>query len=122
MQTKEKLFDTFGLGAILWLAGYLSSLLLYFFIPHGILGWVLFIIFTPITIYVTYWRFHMRSLSMGYYAMVAIVWTLLAVACDYIFIVMLFNSQNYYAVDVFLYYITTFLIPLGIGLKYAKKK
>ena len=122
MPNKEKIIDTFGIGFILWLAGYLSSMLLYFSISHDMLGWILFVIFTPITIYVAYWRFHRRSLSMRYYVKVAIVWTLLAVAFDYIFIVMLFNSQNYYQSDIFLYYITTFLIPLGTGLKYAAKR
>ena len=122
MVNRERIFDTVGLGFILWLAGYLTSFLLYFYVPHGILGWILFVVFTPITIYIAYWRFHRRSLSMEYFFKVAAVWTLLAIAFDYLFIVMLFNSQNYYQADVLLYYLTIFLIPLGTGLKYAKKE
>ena len=122
MSGKEKLIDTLGLGFILWLMGYLFSIGLYFYLPPGVLGWVLYVIFTPLTVDIAYWRFHKRRLTLGHYFTVAVSWTLIAVIFDYLFIVKLFNSQNYYAPDVFLYYITTFLIPLGIGSKYSEKK
>lgn len=122
MANRERIFDTLGLGSVLWLAGYLASFLLFFYVPHDLVGWILYAVFTPVTIYVAYWRFHKRALSRGYFLIVAAVWTMLAIALDYVFIVMLLNSQNYYQQDVLLYYLTIFLIPIGTGLKYAKKK
>ena len=35
---------------------------------------------------------------------------------DYLFIVLLFSSQSYYQADVIVYYLVTFLIPLGVGI------
>lgn len=120
MKKRQMLVDSLGLGLALWLAGYLSSLALFFVLPKGLLGWVLFAVFTPVTIYVAYLRFRRRGLSLGYLLFVAATWTAIAVLFDYLFIVQLFKSQDYYAADVFLYYAVTFLIPLAIGLKYRK--
>jgi hypothetical protein len=40
---------------------------------------------------------------------------LIAVVLDYLFIVLLFQA-TYYGPDVFVYYATTFLVPVGVGL------
>jgi hypothetical protein len=121
MAKREIVLDTAGFGLALWLAGYVSSILLYFFIPKELLGWVLFAVFAPITAYVAYWRFHSRGLGLNYFLAVAAAWTLIAVAFDYVFIVKMFSAADYYKTDVYLYYITTFLIPAGIGAKYSGK-
>ena len=49
-----------------------------------------------------------------------IVWTLIAVVLDYLFIVLLFRSSAYYSLHIFLYYSLMFLIPLGVGI-YLKR-
>ena len=121
MQLKETLIDTVGLGFGLWLAGFLASLPLFFVLPPGLLGWVLFAVFAPITVFVAYLRFHKRQLSLAHFIGVALAWLAIAIVFDYIFIVVMFKSVDYYKLDVFLYYATTFLIPLAVGLKYAKK-
>ena len=121
MQIKDTLIDTLGLGFCLWLAGFIASLPLFFVLPPGLLGWVLFIVFTPITILVAYWRFHKRQLPLAHYIVVALAWCLIAILFDYIFIVTMFKSVDYYKLDVLLYYAVAFLVPLAIGLKYSKK-
>jgi hypothetical protein len=121
MSNKEKITDTLGLGFLLWLAGYLASIPLYFIAPRDMLGWALFAVFTPVTVYVAYWRFHKRELSMGYYLVVAIAWTLIAISFDYVFIVMLLKAADYYKLDVLVYYAVIFLIPVLIGSRYSKK-
>jgi hypothetical protein len=108
--------DTVVLGLGLWLIGYLASLVLFFTPYAGIMGWILLIIFTPVTIAVTWWWFRKRKgLPLEYYAKVGIVWVLIAVVFDYLFIVQLFQA-TYYEADVFVYYALTFLIPLCVGL------
>ena len=108
--------DTAGLGTGLWLIGYLTSLVLFFTPFAGIMGWILLVIFTPITIAITWWWFREReTLPLQYYAGVGVAWVLIAVVLDYLFIVQLFQV-TYYEVDVFVYYALTFLIPVGIGL------
>jgi len=119
---KTKLIDTLGLGFIIWLIGFIASIILWGFISHDILGWVLFIIFMPLMLYMPYWRFRGRRESVVYYLMVGLVWLLIAVIFDYLFIVKLFNSQDYYKLDVFVYYAVTFLAPFLIGLKYGTAK
>ena len=109
--------DTAGLGTFFWLLGYLASLVLYFSpIPYSI-GWVLLVILTPFTIWVTWWWFRPRErLPLQYYAGVGIAWALIAIVLDYLFIVMLFGSPAYYALHIYLYYALMFLIPVAVGM------
>ncbi len=108
--------DTLGFGTLLWLIGYLASMALYFSPLSYSLGWIILVIFTPFTVWVTWWWFKTRGrLPLQYYAEVGVSWTLIAVVLDYLFIVRLFHSPQYYALDVFLYYALMFLIPAGVG-------
>ena len=47
------------------------------------------------------------------------MWTVIAVVLDHLLIVRLFNA-DYYAPDVAVDYVLTFLIPVGIGLYLAR--
>jgi hypothetical protein len=113
---REILRDTVALGTLLWLIGYLASLVLYFSPFSYSMGWIILVVFTPFTIGVTWWWFRRREhLSLQYYAGVGVAWTLIAVMLDYLFIVLLFKATTYYALDVFLYYALMFGIPAGVG-------
>ncbi|MCQ8894026.1 MAG: hypothetical protein NQU46_05285 [Methanolinea sp.] len=107
--------DMVGLGVFLWLLGYIASILLFFSPYAPIMGWVITPAFIPVTIAITWWWFRRRRLPLSYYIRVGLVWTVIAVVFDYLFIVVLFHA-TYYAIDVFLYYGLTFLIPVGVGL------
>lgn len=113
---KSRMIDIFVFGILIWFIGYIAGIVLYFFVPANLLGWVLCIIFTPITFWIASRRFKNRKLKLFCYFMTGVFWVVIAVALDYFFIVKLFNSLNYYKPDVFVYYLTTFLIPLVIGL------
>jgi len=110
------------LGLFLWLTGYLASIALYFFLPSDILGWVLFVLFTPIGLFITYKRFRKRNEKVPYYLLVATTWVVIAVVFDYFFIVKGFNSQNYYKPDVLGYYAITFLMPIFVGVEFGRKR
>jgi hypothetical protein len=113
---KQWIKDTAGLGTVLWLMGYLASLVLFLSPFWGIMGWILLVVFTPVTIAIVWWWFRKReNLSVQYYAGVGLAWVLIAVVLDYLFIVLLFQA-TYYGPDVFVYYAVTFLIPVGVGL------
>lgn len=113
---KQLIKDTAGLGAALWLIGYLASLVLFFSPCAGVMGWILIAFFTPVTIVIVWWWFRKRErLPVQYYASVGVAWMLIAIVLDYLFIVLLFNA-HYYGIDVFVYYTVTFLIPVGVGL------
>ena len=112
---KPWITDTLGLGTLLWLIGYLSSLVLFFTPYAGIMGWILIAIFTPVTIAVAWWWFGRKGFhSLYYYIGVGAAWTLIAVVFDYLFIVQLFQA-TYYEPDVFVSYAVTFLIPVFVG-------
>ncbi len=113
---KQVIKDTAGIGTALWLMGYLASLVLFFTPYAGVMGWILFAIFTPVTIVIALWWFGNRGhVSLQYYAGVGVAWVLIAIGLDFLFIVLLFQA-SYYGVDVFVYYAVTFLIPPSVGL------
>jgi hypothetical protein len=87
-----------------------------FFSPFtDIMGWIITAVFTPVTIAVTWWWFKTRDLPLTYFLRIGLVWTVIAMVLDYLFIVQLFQT-TYYSPDVFVYYALTFLIPAGVGL------
>lgn len=113
---KQWITDMAGLGIVLWLIGYLASMVLFFSPFAAIMGRILIVVFTPVTIVIAWWWFKRRDrLSLQYYAKVGIAWMLIAIVLDYVFIVLLFQA-TYYGPDVFLYYALTFFIPVGVGL------
>jgi len=72
----------------------------------------------PIGIAVTLWVLvkKIKLKSLEDYFLLAIVWTIIAVALDYLFLVRLLNPPGgYYKLDVYLYYILTFTLPLLVG-------
>lgn len=106
--------DTVGWGFILWLIGYVLGIVLFVFVPSALLGWVIM----PIGIVITLWVLlkKIKSRSLRYYLLLGVIWTLIAIFFDYIFLVKLFKpSDGYYKLDVYLYYILTFLLPLAVG-------
>lgn len=114
---KQILRDTAGLGILFWLVGYIAGIILFFTPLASFMGWVMTIIFTPFTIGVTWGWFRSREdHSLQYYAAVGIVWMVIAVVLDYLFIVMLFHPAAYYSLHIFLYYALMFIIPVGVGM------
>ena len=106
---------TLGWGFLLWLFGYLLGIILFFVMPKSMIGWMI----TPIAVIVTLWVLikKIKSVSVSYYFLVAITWTLIAVVLDYFLIVKAFKPEDgYYKPDVYLYYSLTFILPLFVGL------
>jgi hypothetical protein len=117
----ERLIDTLGLGFFLWFLGYIASVILYFLVSSDVIGWILFVLFTPVFVVITLARFRKRLLPFRYYVVVSVTWTGIAIIFDYLFIVLLFSPENYYHLSVLLYYLETFLVPLIVGILYRHK-
>ncbi len=112
--TKQFLKDAFGWGFILWLIGYLLGIILFAIVPQALLGWVIM----PVGILVTLWVLlkKVRADSFKYYVLLAFSWVLIAIICDYFFLVKIFKpTDGYYKLDVYLYYVLTFTLPLLVG-------
>ncbi|HEX8994228.1 MAG TPA: hypothetical protein VF803_03185 [Candidatus Paceibacterota bacterium] len=106
--------DAFGWGIGLWLIGYILGFVLFAFVPVSLIGWVI----TPIGIAITLLVLlkNIRHDSLRAYILIACAWTGIAILLDYIFLVqMLKPADGYYKLDVYLYYIVTFVLPVAIG-------
>lgn len=106
--------DSLGWGLFLWFIGYLLGFIFFFILPPAIIGWVIM----PFGILIT-WGVLMNKVKVTTwrdYVILALVWTLIAITCDYLFIVKALNPiDGYYKLDVYLYYLFTFLMPLVLG-------
>jgi hypothetical protein len=111
----QLLKDSLGWGLFLWLVGYVLGIALFALAPVAIIGWIIMPIGAAITLWVLVTRIHAESL--GYYAVLSVVWTALAIVFDYVFIVKTFApADGYYKPDVYLYYALACLLPLGVGI------
>ena len=114
MMNRQLLRDSFGWGFVLWLIGYVLGIVFFFVFPPSLIGWVIM----PIGLIITLWVLlkKVKSASLRYYLILAVVWTVIAVVFDYLFIVKALKpADGYYKSDVYLYYLLTFVIPLTIG-------
>jgi hypothetical protein len=111
---KQLVTDALGWGLILWLIGYALGLLLFFALPVTLIGWAIL----PVGVIITFWVLFkkIRREDFRYYIMLAVAWTIIAIACDYVFIVVALKpAGGYYKPDVYLYYVLMFVIPLIAG-------
>lgn len=112
--TKQIYKDAFGWGFILWLIGYALGIIFFPFVPLSIVGWIIMPIGTIITIWVLIKK--VKTETFQHYALLAVIWTLIAIIFDYFFLVKLFKPvDGYYKLDVYLYYTLTFVLPLIVG-------
>jgi hypothetical protein len=112
--SKQLLKDTLGWGIALWLIGYVLGFILFFVLPPLLIGWIIM----PIGALITFWVLFkkVKGVSFRYYLILSVVWTVIAIVFDYIFIVKMLNAADgYYKLDVYLYYALTFIIPLIVG-------
>jgi hypothetical protein len=111
---KQQLLDMFGWGIGLWLFGYVLGIVLFMVVPPTLIGWVL----TPIGVAVTLWVLNKKiaSKNFGYYLYLGFAWTAVAVVFVFLFLVMVFKpADGYYKLDVYLYYLLTFVLPVVAG-------
>lgn len=106
--------DALGWGFVLWLIGYSLGIVLFAFAPPDLTGSIITPIGTIITLFVLFGK--IKGDTLKYYLLLAIVWTLIAIVFDYIFLVRIFKpADGYYKLDVYLYYALTFILPLLAG-------
>ena len=112
--TKQFAQGAWGWGFALWFIGYLLGMIFFAVLPANLIGWAIM----PIGIALTLWVLmkKIKSQSLAQYLSIAVVWTLIAVVADYLFLVKLLQPVGgYYKLDVYLYYALTFSLPLLVG-------
>lgn len=116
---KQLLRDTFGWGFLLWLIGFALGMIFFSIVPVSMIGWFILPIGTAITLWVLVKKVAPGRLKR--YIIIGVVWTLIAVVCDYFFLVKAFKpADGYYKLDVYIYYALTFLLPVIVGSRRAK--
>ena len=111
---KIKLKNTLGWGFVLWLIGYVLGIILFMLVAPDLIGWVIMPIGVIITLWVLFKK--IKTVKLLEYLKIAIAWTLIAIVFDYLFLVKILKSEDgYYKLDVYLYYLLTFALPLIVG-------
>ncbi len=115
IRVQNLLRDGLGWGLLLWLIGFVLGMLFYPLVPAEVIGWYVMPLGLLTTIFVL-WKW-VRVSSLGHALLVGLVWAALAIGLDYIFIVKLLHpADGYYKLDVYLYYLSCLLLPLGAAL------
>jgi len=119
---KPEYVDTLGFGFLVWLVIYLMGFLIVLIpgYPASILTpsvlIPLTVLFALVTAAFAFFRFRKRQgISWSYALLIGYTWTGIAILLDYVFIVLLFNAQNYYRLDIIIYYIITLIVPTGVA-------
>ena len=111
---KRFLKDALGWGFVLWVIGYALGIMLFAVVPANLIGWIITPFGTAIALWVAFKK--VKGDRLRYFGFVALVWLLIAVVGDYVFIVKAFKpADGYYKPDVYLYYALTLAIPLFAG-------
>lgn len=88
-------------------------------VPSSLLGWIIMPIGITLTLWVLFKK--IAGKQLGYYFLLAVTWTLIAIVFDYLLLVKLFKPvDGYYKLDVYLYYALTFVLPVFVGWRKTK--
>ncbi|MEK9179483.1 MAG: hypothetical protein AAB893_03370, partial [Patescibacteria group bacterium] len=88
--------------------------------PPALIGWVITPIGIALTLLVLFKKISNKPIQ--YYLLLAMSWTLIAIVLDYFLLVKVFKpADGYYKLDVYLYYVLTFILPLVIGWRKSKQ-
>lgn len=117
--TIKVIINTFLWGFFLWFFGYILGFIFFAFVPKEQIGIYILPLGVTFTIWVLIKKTQREKLID--YLTLSVIWTLLAIALDFLFIVKLLNSLDYYKFDVFVYYLLTFVLPIAVGI-YKKFK
>jgi hypothetical protein len=112
MNLKFVIRDVLGWGLLLWLAGYLLGFVFYAVVPVALIGWFVMPFGIALTCLVLWQWVRVDRWSTA--VLLGIGWSVIAVICDYVFIVrLLAPPDGYYKPDVYLYYLLMVLLPPG---------
>jgi hypothetical protein len=111
---KKKIFlNTLLWGFLLWLFGYALGFVFFAFLPKDLLGWAIMPFGIAATLWVLFKKIEREEFTC--YIGLGVIWTIIAVLFDYIFMVKLISGASYYKLDIYIYYFLTLALPVGVG-------
>ncbi|MCX6779274.1 MAG: hypothetical protein NTU97_03515 [Candidatus Magasanikbacteria bacterium] len=111
--------NTIFWGFILWLFGYVLGIIFFMFVPKGILGWCIMPFGLVATLWVLFKKIKRDSFTC--FIGLGVIWTIMAIVLDYIFLIKFLKATDYYKLDVYIYYLLTFALPIIVGMYRYKK-
>lgn len=112
--SKGKIFlNTVLWGFVLWLFGYVLGFVFFAIAPKELIGWYILPFGVIFTLFVLIKK--IKRNEFGCYFGLGLIWTIMAIVLDYFFLVKMLNTADYYKIDVYIYYILTFILPLLVG-------
>jgi hypothetical protein len=100
-------------GLMLWLFGYILGMIFFAFVSKDMIGWYILPLGVIFMLWVLLKKIQREEL-MCYFGL-GLIWTIMAVILDYVFVVKLLKAVGYYKLDVYVYYILTFILPMVVG-------
>jgi hypothetical protein len=117
---KGKIFlNTVFWGFILWLFGYILGFVFFALVPKEVMGWYIMPFGLVATLWVLFKKIK-REEFMCYIGL-GVIWTIMAIVLDYVFLVKLLGATGYYKFDIYLYYFLTLVVPIIVGWHKFKK-
>ena len=113
LTSKQIILSNLFWGFILWLFGYILGFVFYAFVPKDQIGFYILPLGLALMLWVLFKKIHRDEFLC--YIGVGLFWTVMAVVLDYLFIVLLLHSADYYKLDVYVYYALTFIVPMLVG-------
>lgn len=119
MNKKQILLNTLFWGFLLWVFGYVLGIIFFAFVPQEQIG--LYVM--PLGVLFTLWVLlkKIKREEFMCYIGLGTIWMIMVIVLDYLCIVTLFQSTNYYRPDVYVYYALTLTLPIVVGW-YKKSK
>jgi hypothetical protein len=110
---KKTFVNTVKWGFALWLFGYILGFIFFAFVPKDVMGWYIMPFGIASTLWVLLKKIERKQFTC--YIGLGVIWTVMAIILDYIFLVKLLNATGYYKTDVYIYYVLTFVLPVAFG-------
>lgn len=114
---KYALVDTLVYGLVIWLVGFVLGMVLFPFVEISVMGWILM----PVTLIVALFlsmriRRKRSAAAVSTFIGVGLSWVALSLILDYAILVKGYSAENFYDVDIIIYYIGVLLIPIIVSL------
>lgn len=119
---KSFLKDAVGGGLILWAVGFLLGMILFTFVDVSMMGWIIMPIVVIVAILLSARMAKAHPAALSYFIGVGAMWFGIALILDYLILVRGYRAQNYYDLDIIIYYAGMFFIPSIVAMIVFGKK
>ena len=119
---KRFLKDAIGLGLILWAIGFVLGMILFTVVDVSMMGWIIMPVVVIAAIFLSARMAKAHPAALSYFIGVGLTWLAISLILDYFILVRGYNAENYYDLDIMIYYAGMLLIPSIVAMIVFGKK